>query len=139
MLARCNGQSLQIILLIAALSTLYSCSDSHFDVGPCEFQSFPGSAQFTELKPVTSGNEVYFDFIASDPTVSIKYLNNNGKNLQFSIFDGNVTQYVFTNAWLTAVGISVGAAIPAQYKELRQGSCPPGYVSFPTITGAQGG
>jgi hypothetical protein len=139
MLTKHKSQPLQIILLIIALSILYSCSESRSSGGPCEFQSFPGSAQFTELKPVTNGNEVPFDFIVSDPTVSVKYLNNNGKNLQLSVFDGDVKHYVFTNDWLNTNGISVGATVPAQYEELRQGSCAPGFVSFPTITGAQGG
>ncbi len=139
MLTRPKSQLLQIILLIISMNIFYSCSDSRGAGGPCEFQSFPGSAQFTEIKPVTNGNEVYFDFIASDPTLSLKYLNNNGKNLQFSVFDGDITHYVFTDEWLSSNGISVGATISAQYEELLQGSCPPGYVSFPTITGAQGG
>ncbi len=139
MLTRHKSQLLQIILLIIALSILCSCSGSRSTEGPCEFQSFPGSAQFTEIKPVTNGHEVYFDFIASDPTVSVKYLNNNGKNLQLSVFDEDVTHYIFTNQWLNTNGISAGATLPAQYEEIRQGSCTPGYVSFPTITGAQGG
>ncbi len=121
------------------MNILSSCSETRGIDGPCEFQSFPGSAQFTELKPVTDGNEVYFDFIASDPTLSLKYLNNNGKNLQLSVFDGDVTHYAFTNEWLNTNGISVGSSVPAQYEELRQGYCAPGFVSFPTITGAQGG
>lgn len=130
---------IQIVYLIISLNLLYACSESRGIGGPCEFQSFPGTAEFTELKPVTNGFEVYFDFTLSDPTAPVRYLNNNGIGLQFSSFDGDVTHTVFTDQWLTSNGVSVGVKVPAEYKELLHGSCAPGFISFPTITGASGG
>jgi hypothetical protein len=130
---------IQIVCLIISLNLLCSCSGSEsrgIIGGPCEYQTFPGTAQFTELKSVTDGFEVYYDFILSDPTVSLNYIKNNGKNLQFATWDNAGWHTVFTTEWLTSNGISVGVAVPAEYKEIIHGSCSPAIISFPTITGA---
>ena len=132
--------SFQGACLIIALYILCSCSEPRgIPQWPCEYESFPGTAEFTELIQVTDGIEVYYDFTPSDPTVSMKYLTNDGKHLQFLTWDEHGWHSAFDEAWLASNGISVGSTLPAEYKEIRYGSCSPGLVSFPTITGASGG
>jgi hypothetical protein len=126
---------LQMVFLIVVLLLVSSCgSESRPDGGPCAFAVFPGTALFTEIKPAANGVEAHFDFTLTDPTVTVTYLANNGRDYQLTDNTGRL----LTAEWLASNGISAGVQAPAEYKEIRSGTCAPWFISFPTFTNTYG-
>ena len=125
-----------IACLIIVLSFACSSESTQPVGGPCSYDSFPGTAKFTELIPETNGVTAYFDFTLTDPEAPVTYLNSHATHLQiYSSISGGPT----TTDWLIYNGISVGAEIPAVVEEIRHGACSPMIMTFPTITGAVAG
>ncbi len=125
-----NFVRFQFVFLIIGALFLCSCAESSDGIGgPCTYNSYPGTAVFTELAPVA-----LFNFTLSNPTTQPTYLRNNGQGLQLYTWDGGNQ----TADWLATNDISVGVQVPATYQEITHGSCSPWLITFPTLTGAYG-
>ncbi|HYA87694.1 MAG TPA: hypothetical protein VEI57_11595 [Nitrospirota bacterium] len=133
-----NVQQTVIILWICFLvsALIYSCGSSSTGFEPCIYSNNAGTATIESIVTSTfePGLVVSFSFTPANPNFTPPFGEDNGGTL-YTVGP----QQLPSAELLSANGITVGEALPADFEQEVSGTCtPPPLFTFPTLSNLWG-